>query len=109
MKDLINKITDFVNERDWDQFHTPRNLAISIVLEASELLEKFQWKKDDDLNEKEIMELKEEIADVFIYLLLISKKLNIDLLEATEDKLIKNAQKYPIDKAKGKSNKYTEL
>jgi len=110
--ELQEKIIAFRDERDWKQFHKPKDLAISLSLEAAEVLEHFQWKSEEEIdgyiktNKKEIGE---ELADVFNYLLLISDCLEIDLLQATEDKLEKSAQKYPADKAKGTHKKYTEL
>lgn len=106
IKDIRDQIVKFVNERDWGKYQTPRNLATSISIEAAEVLEKFQWKLDDKLTKKEIEELKNELADVFIYLLHLSNKLDIDLLDATYKKIEKNSKKYPVEKAKGKSAKY---
>lgn len=112
IKELTDKILQFRKERDWEQFHTPKDLAISLSLEASEVLEHFQWKKPEEMqeyiqNHKE--EIGEELADVFNYLLLMSNDFGIDLLEVLEKKINKNAEKYPIEKSKGKSTKYTNL
>ena len=109
LQDIIVK---FNEERDWGQFHNPKDTAISLVLEASEFLEHFQWK-----NEKEIKEhlkgskeaVSEELADVLYWVLLIAHDLDIKLDEALLKKMIKNRTKYPIEKAKGKHTKYTEL
>lgn len=103
-KQLLEKIKKFNNDRDWDQFHSPDNLAKSISIEAGELLECFQWNNEYDLEN-----VTDEMADVFVYLLDLANKLNIDLLEVTDKKIDKNAEKYPVDKAKGKSDKYTKL
>lgn len=103
-KQLLEKIKKFNNDRDWDQFHSPDNLAKSISIEAGELLECFQWNNEYDLEN-----VTDEMADVFVYLLDLANKLNIDLLEVTDKKIDKNALKYPVDKAKGKSDKYTKL
>lgn len=101
MKDILKKLNDFRDERDWGKFHTPRNLASSISIEAAEVLEKFQWKLDGDkLTAQEIGELKEELADVFIYTIQLAGLLNIDLEQATLDKMVKNAQKYPAKRKK---------
>ena len=104
-EDLLNKIQKFNKDRDWDQFHSPANLAKSISIEANELLECFQW---DDNNYK-LDEVAEEMADVFAYLLNMSDKLGVDLIDITDKKIDKNAIKYPIEKSKGKSTKYTKL
>ena len=101
---LIEKIRRFNEERDWDQFHSPENLAKSVVIEAGELLECFQWNSQYDKQA-----LGEEMADVFTYLIDLADKTGIDLLEATDKKMDKNALKYPIDKAKGRSDKYDKL
>ncbi len=101
---LIEKIRRFNEERDWDQFHSPENLAKSVVIEAGELLECFQWNEEYDKQA-----LGEEMADVFTYLIDLADKTGIDLLEATNKKMDKNALKYPIDKAKGRSDKYDKL
>lgn len=112
LNELIELIERFRIERDWKQFHTPKNLAISISLEASEILEHFQWKNDEEVKmylESHRENIAEEMADVFVYLLMMSHDLNIDLLEATFSKVKKNAEKYPVEKAKGTAKKYTEL
>ena len=101
---LIEKIRRFNEERDWDQFHSPENLAKSVVIEAGELLECFQWNEEYDKQA-----LGEEMADVFTYLIDLADKTGIDLLEATNKKMDKNALKYPVDKAKGRSDKYDKL
>jgi NTP pyrophosphatase (non-canonical NTP hydrolase) len=96
--------------RDWRQFHTPRNLATSISIEAAELLELFQWQIGDNELDPSIADMaSEEIADIFIYLLLISNELGIDLIEAAKLKIEKNRKKYPVDKVKGRAIKYSEL
>jgi NTP pyrophosphatase (non-canonical NTP hydrolase) len=109
---LRAKIRKFRDERDWAQFHNPKDMAISISIEASELLEHFQW-KDKDAVEKRIKEKKdgieEEMADIYIYLLEMADNLGIDLIDAAKKKLDKNAAKYPVEKAKGSAKKYTEL
>lgn len=108
MKAIAEKLAKFAQERDWGQFHTPRNLAISISVEAAEVLEKFQWKQDDKVTAEEKEELKDELADVFIYTLQLAKKLDINLEDAVNNKIDKNAKKYPVEKAKGKSTKYNK-
>lgn len=103
-KNLLDKIKKFNTDRDWEKFHNPDNLAKSISIEAGELLECFQWN-----NEYNLENISDEMADVFVYLIDLANKLGIDLLEVTDKKIDKNAIKYPIDKAKGKSDKYDKL
>lgn len=112
IKKLTKKIVDFRNARDWKQFHKPKDLALSLMLEAAEVGEHFQWKNDKEI-QKYIKEHKkdigEELADVFYWVLLMTYDLNIDLLKVFDEKMKKNDKKYPISKAKGKHTKYTEL
>ena len=112
IEDLTKRIIEFRDARDWKQFHNPKDLALSLVLEASEVLEHFQWKNKEEI-EKYIVDNKknigEELADVFYWVLLMSKDLNIDITLALEDKLKKNEEKYPIEKARGKHTKYNKL
>lgn len=104
MEELIKRIKKFRDDRDWEQFHSPENLAKSIVIEAAELLENFQW--NSDFNEQKV---KEELADVMNYCLLLADQLNIDIIENMHRKIDENEKKYPVDKARGTSKKYTEL
>lgn len=104
MEELINKIIKFNEERDWNQFHSPENLAKSISIEAGELLECFQWNNEFDINE-----VKEELADVINYCLLLADKLKLNPEQIVLDKMEKTAKKYPVEKAKGKSTKYSKL
>ena len=104
MNEAKKQVIEFNQERDWDQFHSPENLAKSISIEAGELLECFQWNNDYD--KKEVCE---ELADVINYSILLADKLDVDLEQIVLDKLEKSRQKYPIDKAKGKSTKYNKL
>ena len=108
--DAIYKlITNFRNKRDWKKFHNPKNLAISISLEANELLEHFQWSTEDqDILPDKRDKMAEEVADILMYLLLFAHKLNIDPVQAAHNKIEKNAQKYPANLVRGKSAKYTE-
>ena len=108
-EELQSKAIAFRNERDWGQFHNPKDLAISINLEAAELLECFQWSAADleAADNKDAMI--EELADVFNYCLLMADRLNIDIIQATSEKIDRNAAKYPADKARGNAKKYTEL
>jgi len=104
MKEIIEKILEFRDERDWKQFHTPEKLAISISLEAAELLENFQWNNDYDKEN-----VSKELADIFLYCLLMADSVGIDLKEETLKKIEKNRLKYPVEKAKGNSKKYTDF
>jgi NTP pyrophosphatase (non-canonical NTP hydrolase) len=104
MKELQEKIEKFNEERDWDQFHSPENLAKSISIEAGDLLVLFQWNNEYDLEE-----VKDELADVINYCLLMADKLGVDPKQIVLDKMEKTAKKYPVEKAKGKSLKYDKL
>lgn len=103
MDKLIKKIKKFRDDRNWKQFHSPENLAKSIIIEAGELLENFQW--DDKYKKDKAIE---ELADVFIYCILMADELEVDIKEIVEMKVKLNEKKYPIEKAKGNSKKYTE-
>ncbi|MGE4321127.1 MAG: nucleotide pyrophosphohydrolase [Acholeplasmataceae bacterium] len=105
MKELLEKIIEFRDNRNWKQFHTPENLAKSISIEANELLENYQWGPQN----ANLDNIKDEAADVFVYLLLLCKELEIDLLQITKEKMDKNNKKYPVEKAFGSSKKYTEF
>ena len=105
----MEKINKFRDDRNWRQFHNEKDLAISISLEASELLELFQWKKSEDLVEKKPEQLKEELADVLIYSYMMADNLHLDVDEIIESKLEKNIKKYPVDKSYGKNLKYDQL
>ena len=109
MKHLQQKIIEFRDARNWKQFHTPKDLAISLSLEAGELLENFQWKSSEEAVKTNLENIKDEIADVVIYALLLSHELGIDVEKAVIDKINKNEQKYPIEKSFGTKKKYTEL
>ncbi len=109
MKQILQKLLEFREKRDWLKFHTPQNIAKSIVLEATEILEVFQWKTDDSLSEKEKEEIGEEMADVYNWLILLSHDLNIDLEKVALKKIESNEQKYPVEKTKGIATKYTKL
>ena len=112
LEDLAQQIVAFRDERDWQQFHSPKNLAASISIEAAELLECFQWSSDETIAadvDKRRGEIEEEIADVLIYALLLAHDTGIEPAEAVRRKLEKNDKKYPAEKAKGSRAKYTEL
>jgi len=105
-------IRKHVDDRDWDQFHNPKDLSISLALEAAEVMEHFQWKNTEEMEEhakNKKNEVGEELADVFYWVLLLANKMDIDLVDAFEKKMVKNAAKYPVEKSKGNHKKYTEL
>lgn len=112
IKKLTKRIIKFRDARDWKQFHKPKDLAVSLALEAAEVLEHFQWKSEAEI-EKYVKtnkdEIAEEMADVLNYLLIMAHDLNIDIIKAEEKKVTKNESKYPVEKAKGNAKKYTEL
>jgi NTP pyrophosphatase (non-canonical NTP hydrolase) len=109
MKGLVQQIIQFRDERNWEQFHNPKDLAISLSLEASELLENFQWKSSEEALDKNLNNIKDELADVLIYALSLSDVLGIDPEEAVIQKLEKNRAKYPVEKAYNSNKKYNEL
>ena len=110
MEELIQKLRAFAKERDWEQFHSPKNLAMALSVEVAEIVEIFQWLTQDEsrsLPPEKIEQAKEEIADVMIFLTNLADKLGIDPIEAAKEKIEVNKTKYPIEKVKGKSAKYT--
>lgn len=109
MDKLIEKIVQFRDERNWKQFHDPKDLALSISLESSELLELFQWKNSQQAIDQNYSDMRDEIADILIYTLTLAHDLNIDVRDAILQKINKNAEKYPITKSKDSSQKYTAL
>ena len=103
---IQNEIKTFVDERDWEQFHSPKNLSMALSVEAAELVEIFQWLKEDEYKkngDEVINEVKDEVADIFYYVVRMCQKMNINLEEAFFEKMEKNRQKHPVDKAKGKA------
>jgi NTP pyrophosphatase (non-canonical NTP hydrolase) len=103
---------DFAKERDWDQFHSPKNLSMALIVEAAELVEHFQWLTEEQsagLSQRKIDEISEELADILIYLVRIADKLDVDLFTAVLKKIEKNSKKYPVEQAKGNARKYSEL
>ena len=108
-KETIKLILKFRDDRDWKQFHNPKDLAISISLEAAELLEVFQWSGSDTSNENKQEKIKEELADVINYCVLMADVCGLDIDEIVQEKIRVNSEKYPVDKAKGKSDKYDKL
>lgn len=108
-KKIQNILKEFSAERDWDKFHNEKDLAISISIEANELLENFQWKTSKESIEKNKNNIIEEMADVYIYILYLSNKLGIDIENEVLKKIEKNRRKYPVDKCFGTNKKYTEI
>jgi dCTP diphosphatase len=108
MEELKAAIKEFIRARDWEQFHAPKNLALALSVEASEVVEIFQWKKDDqELTQGELEGLRQEIGDVLIYLLELADKFEIDVVQAAKDKMALNEEKYPVDRSRGSADKYT--
>lgn len=108
---LKMQLRQFAEERDWDQFHSPKNLSMALIAEAAELVEHFQWLTEEQsrsLEQNKLDQVQEELADIQIYLVRIADKLNVDLLGAVSKKIEANAKKYPSDKVRGSSKKYTE-
>src|SRR5258708_35919345 len=103
---LIDKLIQFRDARDWEQFHNPKDLALAINVEAGELLELFLWKSPEEANKEKV---KEELADVFAFAFLLAKKYDFDVKQIVLDKIKQNGEKYPVDKAKGTAKKYDEL
>ena len=106
VKEIIEALIKFRNERDWEQFHNPKDLAVALNIEAGELLENFLWKSHDEANREKV---KEELADVLAYSFLLAEKYGFDIKDILLEKIKKNAEKYPVDKAKGTAKKYNEL
>jgi len=106
MEETLSLLRKFTEERNWDQFHNPKDLSIAISVEASELLELFLWNSPTAVREENI---KRELADVLIYCFLLSQKFNFDIFEIVSHKIKENAEKYPVELAKGNSKKYTDL
>ena len=109
MKAHLQRILKFRDAREWKQFHSPKNVAISLALEAAEILETFQWTPDNKLPKGKKKELEQEIADVYYYLLLLAHETEIDIEKAFVRKMEVNEERYPVVKARGNSRKYTEL
>lgn len=112
LEDLRLAIAEFAGERDWDQFHSPKNLAMALSVEVAELVEHFQWlsiEEADELTPEQLQAVGEEIADVQYYLVRLADRLGIDIIEAAEAKMVKNRAKYPVEQARGSALKYTRL
>jgi NTP pyrophosphatase (non-canonical NTP hydrolase) len=105
------KLKQFADDRDWDQFHSPKNLSMALSVEASELVECFQWltqEQSQNLTPQQLSAVVDEIADVQVYLLRLATKLDVDIISAVEQKMLKNAAKYPADKVRGSAKKYDQ-
>ncbi len=109
IEEIIEALVKFRNERDWAQFHDTKNLAVALSIEASELNELFLWKDSKDSENVDKEKIKEELADIFAYAFLIAEKHNLDVKQIVLDKIKRNGEKYPVDKAKGTAKKYNEL
>ena len=112
ISELTAQVNDFVTERDWEQFHSPKNLAMAMIVEAAELVEHFQWlrpEESDSLTNNKKEKIAEELADILIYTVRLADRLELDLEQSAKDKLTKNRRKYPVEKARGRATKYTEL
>lgn len=110
-EDLTLRLREFAEERDWDQFHSPKNLSMALIAEAAELVEHFQWLSQHEsqvIQGDKLEAVRHELADIQIYLIRIADKLNVDLLDAVEKKIEINEEKYPADKVMGQHKKYTE-
>jgi len=108
---LRDELRRFAADRDWDQFHSPKNLASALSVEAAELLEPFQWLTEEQsrhLTKEQSEAVREEMADVLLYLIRLADKLDIDLVAAASDKIVRNAARYPVEKARGSSKKYSD-
>lgn len=111
LNELRSRLRSFAEERDWDQFHTPKNLSMALIAEAAELVEHFQWLTEEQstqLPSEKLTEVEEELADVLIYLVRIADKLDVDLAQAANRKIDINEKKYPADQVRGSAKKYTE-
>jgi NTP pyrophosphatase (non-canonical NTP hydrolase) len=108
---IKKQVRQFVVERDWDQFHSPKNLSMALIVEAAEMVEHFQWLTEEqscNLSPEKLAEVELELADIQVYLISLAEKLHLDLIAAVDKKLVLNARKYPAEQVRGSSKKYTE-
>jgi len=111
LEELKLRLREFARARDWEQFHSPKNLAMALIVEAAELVEHFQWLTQEQsrrLPPDKLAEVEQELADVFIYLIRLADMLGVDLMQAAQDKILVNERKYPADKVRSSAKKYTE-
>ena len=111
LENLTKRLRKFADDRDWDQFHAPKNLSMALMVEAAELVEHFQWLTEQqsmELSQDKLKEVSYELADVFIYCVRLADKLGVDLSKVVDEKIMLNEKKYPADKVRGSSKKYTE-
>ena len=108
IQDLTELLVQFRDERDWGQFHDSKNLALALSIEAAELNELYLWKKESESEKIDKIRLKEELADVFAYAIMLAEKNNLSVVEIVKEKIVKNGKKYPVEKSKGSSKKYKE-
>ena len=109
LKELLSLLEKFRDERDWGQFHDSKNLALALLIEAAELNELFLWKKESESEAVDQERLREELADVFAYAIMLAGRHGLDVSEIVKEKIVKNALKYPVEQTKGRSNKYKDL
>ncbi len=109
IQEIINALINFRDKRDWKQFHTNKDLAVALSIEAAELNEIFLWKSTEEAETPDLQRLSEELADVFAYAFLLAEKNNLDVKQIILDKIAKNEEKYPVEKSRGNAKKYTEL
>ncbi|PHF65848.1 nucleotide pyrophosphohydrolase [Priestia aryabhattai] len=109
IRELTEKIIKFRDDRNWKQFHNPKDLTVSLSLEAGELLENFQWKSSEEAIKANLENIRDELADVIIYALLLANELNLDISKIVKEKIHKNTKKYPVEKAYGVKTKYNDL
>ena len=112
LESLKLRLREFAKERDWDQFHSPKNFSMALIVECAELVEHFQWLTDEqskNLPAETLEEVRLEMADIFLYLIRLADKLDVDLIDAANRKIKLNAEKYPVEKAKGLATKYNKL
>ncbi len=112
LNDIKHRLREFAKERDWDQFHSPKNFSMALIVECAELVEHFQWLSDEQskrLPDETLEEVSLEMADIMIYLIRLADKLDVDLIESVHKKMKLNAIKYPVDKSKGLATKYSKL
>lgn len=108
-QEVINKLIEFRDKRDWKQFHNSKDLALAISIEASELNEHFLWKKPEEVEKITAEDIKEELADILAFAFLLAEKHNLDIFDIVLEKITRNGEKYPVDKAKGTAKKYNQL